>query len=108
MARLGRAAVPSGRLDGRTRGGGLRDNDKTRYLGKGRCRPRKHLQTHFAGARSLDAADQTLVDHTMLEAGRHAQQGQLGAETPSWRSRWRRRAASRQSEMTPLYRYIGE
>lgn len=37
---LGRAAVPSGRLDRRPRGGGaLRDGDKSRYLARACPRP---------------------------------------------------------------------
>ncbi len=104
---IGRAAVPSGASTGEHEAVELRDNDKSRYLGKGTTKAAenitKSISRKLAG---LDAADQTLVDRTMLELDGTPNKANLGANAILAVSMATARAAA-ESEMTPLYRYIG-
>ena len=71
-----RAAVPSGASTGAFEAVELRDGDK-RYVGKGVTKAVDAvIQTLGPALEGLDADDQRLVDQTMLEARRHAQQGE--------------------------------
>src|SRR5712692_7340432 len=77
---VGRAAVPSGASTGEHEAVELRDNDKGRYLGKGTLRAAENISKHISPAlASLDAADQTLVDRTMLKLDGTPNKGKLGA-----------------------------
>src|SRR6478736_6224444 len=65
---IGRAAVPSGASTGEHEAVELRDNDKSRYLGKGTLQAADNITKKIAPAlASLDAANQTLIDRTMLD-----------------------------------------
>jgi len=76
----GRAAVPSGASTGQHEAVELRDGDKGRYLGKGVRTAVSNVDTRIAEAvRGLDAADQGLVDRTMLELDGSPNKGALGA-----------------------------
>jgi enolase 1/2/3 len=104
---IGRAAVPSGASTGEHEAVELRDNDKGRYLGKGTLQAAENISKKIAPAlASLDAADQTLVDRTMLALDGTPNKGKLGANAILAVSMAVARASA-QSEMTPLYRYLG-
>jgi enolase len=104
---MGRAAVPSGASTGEFEAVELRDGDKSRYLGKGTRTAVKHVNDAIAAAlNGLDAADQTLVDRTMLKLDGTNNKGKLGANAILAVSMANARAQA-SSEMTPLYRYLG-
>ena len=64
---VGRAAVPSGASTGEHEAVELRDGDKKRYLGKGTHKAVENINKKISAAlKDVDAADQTLVDKTML------------------------------------------
>jgi enolase len=104
---IGRAAVPSGASTGEHEAVELRDNDKSRYLGKGTLHAVENISKKIAPALvSLDAADQTLIDRTMLALDGTPNKGKLGANAILAVSMATARASA-ESEMTPLYRYLG-
>ena len=104
---IGRAAVPSGASTGEHEAAELRDDDKSRYLGKGTGKAAEHIRTEISSALAgLDASDQTLVDRTMISLDGTANKGRLGANAILAVSMAAARASA-ESEMTPLYRYIG-
>jgi enolase len=104
---VGRAAVPSGASTGEHEAVELRDNDKSRYLGKGTRTAAenvtKSISPKLAG---LDASDQTLIDQTMLALDGTPNKAKLGANAILAVSMAVARASA-ESESTPLYRYIG-
>src|SRR5262249_613737 len=104
---IGRAAVPSGASTGEHEAVELRDNEKGRYLGKGTRQAAENISKKISPAlASLDAADQTLIDRTMLALDGTPNKGKLGANAILAVSMAAARASA-QSEGTPLYRYIG-
>jgi len=104
---IGRAAVPSGASTGEHEAVELRDNDKGRYLGKGTLQAAENISQKIAPAlASLDAADQALIDRTMIALDGTPNKGKLGANAILAVSMATARASA-QSEMTPLYRYLG-
>jgi len=104
---IGRAAVPSGASTGEHEAVELRDNDKSRYLGKGTKKAAENVTKLISPALAgLDAADQTMVDHTMLKLDGTPNKGKLGANAILAVSMATARASA-ESEMTPLYRYLG-
>ncbi len=104
---IGRAAVPSGASTGEHEAVELRDNDKSRYLGKGTKKAVENIAKSISPALvGLDAADQTLVDQTMLKLDGTPNKGKLGANAILAVSMATARASA-ESEMTPLYRYLG-
>jgi len=104
---LGRAAVPSGASTGEFEAVELRDGDKSRYMGKGTLNAVKNVNEIISPAlNGFDAADQTLVDQTMLKLDGTDNKGKLGANAILAVSMAVARAQSI-SEMTPLYRYLG-
>lgn len=104
---LGRAAVPSGASTGEFEAVELRDGDKSRYLGKGTLKAVRNVnETISPAVTGLDAADQTLVDRTMLKLDGTSNKGKLGANAILAVSMAVARAQAA-SEMTPLYRYLG-
>jgi enolase len=104
---IGRAAVPSGASTGEHEAVELRDNDKKRYLGKGTKKAAENISKSISPALvGLDAADQTLVDQTMLTLDGTPNKGKLGANAILAVSMATARASA-ESEMTPLYRYLG-
>ncbi len=104
---VGRAAVPSGASTGEHEAVELRDNDKSRYLGKGTQKAVENINKKLAAALAgLDAADQNLVDRTMLSLDGTPNKSKLGANAILAVSMAAARASA-ESEMTPLYRYIG-
>jgi enolase len=104
---FGRAAVPSGASTGEHEAVELRDNDKSRYLGKGTKKALENIgKTISPALEGLDAADQTLIDRTMLKLDGTPNKGKLGANAILAVSMATARASA-QSESTPLYRYLG-
>ena len=104
---IGRAAVPSGASTGEHEAVELRDGDKGRYLGKGTKKAVENIIKLISPVLAgLDAADQTLVDHTMLELDGTPNKAKLGANAILAVSMAAARASAA-SEMTPLYRYVG-
>ena len=104
---IGRAAVPSGASTGEHEAVELRDSDKGRYLGKGALKAAENITKVLSAALAgLDAADQTLVDRKMLSLDGTSNKSKLGANAILAVSMAAARASA-ESEMTPLYRYIG-
>jgi enolase len=104
---IGRAAVPSGASTGEFEAVELRDGDERRYLGKGTLKAIKNVNELISTAlMGVDAADQTLVDQTMLKLDGTDNKGKLGANAILAASLATARAQA-SSEMTPLYRYLG-
>jgi enolase len=104
---IGRAAVPSGASTGEHEAVELRDNDKSRYLGKGTKKAAENVSKLISPALvGLDAAEQTLVDQTMLKLDGTPNKGKLGANAILAVSMATARGSA-ESEMTPLYRYLG-
>ncbi len=76
----GSAMVPSGASTGEREAIELRDGDKTRYMGKGVLNAVENTRTEIRSAViGLDAADQTLLDKTMIDLDGTDTKGRLGA-----------------------------
>ncbi|MDQ2712569.1 MAG: phosphopyruvate hydratase [Acidobacteriota bacterium] len=104
---IGRAAVPSGASTGEHEAVELRDNDKSRYLGKGTQKAVENVTKLISPALAgMDAADQTAVDWKMLSLDGTPNKAKLGANAILAVSLATARASA-ESEMTPLYRYLG-
>jgi enolase len=104
---LGRAAVPSGASTGEHEAMELRDNDKSRYLGKGTRKAVENILHEIAPAvAGLDASDQAGLDRKMIELDGTPNKGRLGANAILAVSMAAARASAA-SESTPLYRYLG-
>src|SRR6202163_2013185 len=104
---FGRAAVPSGASTGEHEALELRDGDADRYLGKGVEQAVQSVEERIAPAlNGLPANDQIVIDRTMIELDGTPNKGKLGANAILAVSMATARAAA-QSQMTPLYRYLG-
>ncbi len=104
---LGRAAVPSGASTGEHEAVELRDNDKSRYLGKGTLQAVANINDKIASAiHGMEAEDQGGVDRKMISLDGSPNKGNLGANAILAVSMAVARAAA-DSQMTPLYRYLG-
>ena len=104
---FGRAAVPSGASTGEHEAIELRDGDAERYLGKGVRKAVQNIEETIAPALiGIDATDQMLVDHTMLELDGTDNKGRLGANAILAVSMATARAAAEEVGL-PLYRYLG-
>ena len=103
----GRAAVPSGASTGEHEALELRDNDKTRYLGKGVQSAVQNVVELIAPAlREMDPGDQMEIDQTLIELDGTPNKGKLGANAILGVSMATARAAAMDRDM-PLYRYLG-
>jgi enolase len=103
----GRAAVPSGASTGVHEALELRDDDKTRYLGKGVSKAVENVNKKIAKAViGLDATKQVLVDKAMIELDGTKNKGKLGANAILGVSAAVCKAAATTLEL-PLYQYIG-
>ncbi len=104
---MGRAAVPSGASTGSREALELRDNDESRYLGKGVLRAVEHLNTEIAETLiGLDAQEQTFVDHTLIDLDGTDDKRRLGANATLAVSMAVAKAAADESGLS-LYRYLG-
>ncbi len=103
----GRAAVPSGASTGEHEAVELRDNDKSRYLGKGVRKAVGHINGEIREAlRGFDVTQQLDVDRRLLELDGSPNKGRLGANAILAVSLAVARAAARANTMS-LFRYLG-
>ncbi len=104
---MGRAAVPSGASTGAHEANELRDNDKTRYLGKGVLKAVDSVNGEIFDALSgMDAEDQRGIDAAMMQLDGTKNKSRLGANAILGVSMAVAKAAAETSNL-PLYRYIG-
>ncbi|MFM7271660.1 MAG: phosphopyruvate hydratase [Actinomycetes bacterium] len=102
----GRAAVPSGASTGAHEAAELRDGDE-RYLGKGVRRAVEHVEQEIGDALlGLDALDQRVIDHTLIDLDGTDNKGRLGANAILGASLAVAKAAAQETDL-PLYRYVG-
>jgi enolase len=103
----GRAAVPSGASTGEREAVELRDGDKSRYLGKGVTKAVDNVNNTIAKeVAGIEAANQALVDKTMIELDGTNNKSKLGANAILGVSMAVAKAAAEEAGL-PLYRYIG-
>ena len=103
----GRAAVPSGASTGIHEAVELRDNDLSRYGGKGVITAVKNVNTEIAAAvLGLDALNQTVIDRTLLEVDGTHNKEKLGANAILGVSLAVARAGAEACNL-PLFRYLG-
>jgi len=104
---MGRAAVPSGASTGAHEAVELRDDDKTRFLGKGVSQAVDNVNDEIAPeVIDLDATDQVGIDNLMIELDGTPNKGRLGANAILGVSLAISKAAAI-SLGIPLYKYIG-
>jgi enolase len=104
---MGRAAVPSGASTGQHEAVELRDNDKSRYLGKGVEQAVSNVNDEiFEAVVGLDATEQRLIDRTLIELDGTANKSRLGANAILGVSLAVAKAAATACGL-PLYRYVG-
>ncbi len=103
----GRAAVPSGASTGAFEAYELRDGDKSRYLGKGVQKAVANVEDEIAPAiLGFDAAEQRLIDQTMVDLDGTPNKERLGANAILGVSMAVAKAAA-ESAGLPLFRYMG-
>jgi enolase len=103
----GRAAVPSGASTGEHEALELRDKNPKRYLGKGVTKAVANVNGPLAKVvKGLDAADQTLIDETMIALDGTPTKAKLGANAILGVSMAVARAAAEEIGL-PLYKYLG-
>ncbi len=104
---LGRAAVPSGASTGEHEAVELRDGDKSHYLGKGVLKAVENVESILAPELTgMDAANQRLLDATMISIDGTENKGRLGANAILAVSMAAARASASALKI-PLYRYLG-
>jgi len=104
---LGRAAVPSGASTGAHEAIELRDQDPSRYGGKGVTRAVTYILEEIAPELTgEDACEQVLLDRLLIELDGTPNKSRLGANTVLAVSLAVAHAASEQLGL-PLYRYLG-
>jgi enolase len=104
---LGRAAVPSGASTGIHEAVELRDNDPSRYLGKGVLQACANVEDTIAEALlGTDVRRQIDIDNIMIELDGTPNKSKLGANAMLAVSLACAKAAALESRM-PLYRYLG-
>jgi enolase len=103
----GRAAVPSGASTGEFEACELRDDDASRYGGKGVRQAVANVNGPIADALlGADAADQVAVDHILIELDGTDNKAKFGANAILGASMASARAAAEFFGL-PLYRYLG-
>jgi enolase len=104
---MGRAAVPSGASTGEHEAVELRDGDKSHYLGKGVLHAVENVESILAPELTgMDAANQRLIDATMVALDGSENRGRLGANAILAVSMACARASANALGI-PLYRYLG-
>ena len=77
---MGRAAVPSGASTGEHEAVELRDQDKSRYLGKGTLKAAGYVSGEIAASiQGMDATFQKDIDQKMIDLDGTSNKGRLGA-----------------------------
>ena len=104
---MGRAAVPSGASTGTYEAIELRDEDQSRYLGKGVIQAVRNVNEVITPEiLDLDATDQTYIDQLMIELDGTENKSKLGANAMLGVSLALAKAAAKAVGL-PLYQYIG-
>ncbi len=104
---VGRAAVPSGASTGEREAIELRDNDKSRYLGKGVTQAVSHIDNEIAIlVTGRDCNDQAGLDTAMIDLDGTDNKSNLGANALLAVSLANAQAAALQSQQ-PLYQFLG-
>jgi enolase len=104
---FGRAIVPSGASTGEREALELRDNDKTRFLGKGVLKAVENVNDFIAEAIiGMDVTDQCGIDKLMIELDGTHDKSKLGANAILGVSMACARAAADFYGL-PLYKYLG-
>ncbi|XP_075695805.1 alpha-enolase [Rhinoderma darwinii] len=107
---LFRAAVPSGASTGIYEALELRDNDKTRYLGKGVSKAVEHINNTIAPAlvgKSLSVVEQEKIDKLMLDMDGTENKSKFGANAILGVSLAVCKAGASEKGV-PLYRHIAD
>ena len=104
---LGRAAVPSGASTGEHEAHELRDNDKSKYLGKGVLKAVQNVN-ELIGPEILGYSvfDQKIIDQMMIDLDGTVNKSKLGANAILGLSLAIAKAAADESRQ-PLFRYLG-
>ena len=104
---VGRAAVPSGASTGIHEAVELRDNDSTRFLGKGVLEAVNNVNTLINDAlQGMNVFDQKAIDTHMIRMDNTANKSKLGANAILGVSMAVAKAAAQESGLS-LYKYIG-
>ena len=104
---MGRAAVPSGASTGAHEAVELRDDDKSRWGGKGVMKAVQAVNGEIAEAVvGLEAEDQAELDRIMIDLDGSENKGRLGANAILGVSLAAAKAAA-DARSLPLYRYVG-
>jgi enolase len=104
---MGRAAVPSGASTGEHEAVELRDGDKAHYLGKGVLQAVENVESILAPELTgMDAANQRLIDATMISIDGTENKSRIGANAILAVSMACARASAAALKL-PLYRYLG-
>lgn len=104
---MGRAAVPSGASTGIHEAVELRDNDKSKYVGKGVLKAVDNVNKIIAEKLvGWEVADQAGLDAVMIELDGTSNKSKLGANAMLAVSMAAAKAAAQEAGL-PLYRYIG-
>ena len=105
---MARACVPSGASTGTLEALEMRDNDQTRFNGKGVLNAVKNVNEKIKPVVvGMDVKDQYSIDNAMLELDGTKSKSNLGANAILGVSMACLKAAAKESNM-PLYRYVGE
>jgi len=104
---VGRAAVPSGASTGKHEAVEMRDEDASKYMGKGVLKAVENVNTRIAEELvGFSVYEQALLDQIMLEMDGTPNKANLGANAILGVSLAAARAAAQDAGM-PLYRYVG-
>jgi len=104
---MGRAAVPSGASTGKHEAVELRDNDNSRYVGKGVLKAVYNINTVIAQElKGMSIFDQKLIDEKMISMDGTENKSVLGANAILGVSMAVAKAAAIESGMS-LYKYVG-
>ena len=104
---FGRAAVPSGASTGEYEAAELRDNDKSRYSGKGVLNAVNNVNNEINKTLiGTDVNDQTKIDNTLINLDGTQNKSRLGANAILGVSLASARAASTANSI-PLYQHLG-
>ncbi len=103
----GIAAVPSGASTGENEAMELRDDDKSRYMGKGVQKAVENVETViFDALEGFDATEQVQIDNLLIELDGTPNKSNLGANAILGVSMAVAKAAAEYYGL-PLYRYLG-
>ena len=104
---FGRASVPSGASTGEYEAAELRDNDKSRYSGKGVLNAVNNVNNEINKTLiGTDVNDQTKIDNTLINLDGTQNKSRLGANAILGVSLASARAASNVNDI-PLYQHLG-